>query len=336
MKQQKKAVALVGCGTVSVNHLSALQAMEELCVVALCDTRIERAEAARDTYFPAAEVFTDYEAMLAAHDLYAVHICTPHYLHAPMTLAALARGIHVFLEKPMAITPEDLDALIAAEEQSTGRVCVCFQNRFSPTYRRVRELCDADGGVLTAAATVIWQRTKEYYTESGWRGQRATEGGGVMVNQAIHTVDLLCRFLGKPVGVCATCANHHLKGVNDVEDSSEGVIYFEGGRQACFYATTAAVAPHDFTNIVLTTKHHTVEMRMPYIIVDHETVEKAEDTSRFVGKACYGSGHAWLIPRFYEALEGGEPMPVTLRSARAAHDIFMAVHRSNDTYIPLA
>lgn len=333
MKQAKKAVALVGCGTVSVNHLSALAAMESLEVVALCDVRPERAEAARKEFFPEAEIFTDYAAMLDACELYAVHICTPHYLHAPMTLAALERDIHVFLEKPMAIRAEDIDALLAAEKKSRGRVCVCFQNRFSPTYRRVKEICDADGGVLTAAATVIWQRTKEYYTESGWRGQKTTEGGGVLVNQAIHTVDLLCRFLGTPVGVCATCANHHLKGVNDVEDSSEGVIYFEGGKQACFYATTAATAPHDFTNIILTTKNHTVEMRMPFIIVDNERIEEAEDTSRFVGKACYGSGHSWLIPRFYEALELGEPMPVTLESARAAHDVFMAAHRSNDTYV---
>jgi len=333
MTQAKKAVALVGCGTVSVNHLSALAAMDGLTVVALCDVRPERAEAARDEFFPDAAVYTDYGRMLEENELYAVHICTPHYLHAPMTLAALKRDIHVFLEKPMAIRHEDLDALIAAEKESRGRVCVCFQNRFSPTYRRVKEICDADGGVQTASATVIWQRDEAYYTESGWRGKMATEGGGVLVNQAIHTLDLLCRFLGKPIGVCATCANHHLKDVNDVEDSSEGVIYFEGGKQACFYATTASVAPVDFTNIILTTKNHTVEMRMPFIIVDNERIEEAEDTSRFVGKACYGSGHSWLIPRFYEALERGEPMPVTLESARAAHDVFMAAHRSNDTYV---
>ena len=331
-----KRVALVGCGTVSSNHLHALLSVEGICVCALCDVRIERAEQARDTFFPQARVYTDFDTMLREEELYAVHICTPHYLHAPMTKAALARDIHVFLEKPMAITAEDMDALIEAEKNSRGRVCVCFQNRFSPAFLRAKELCDADGGIQTAAATVIWQRTREYYTESGWRGRMATEGGGVMVNQAIHTIDLLCQCLGKPTEVIATCANHHLKDVNDVEDTCEGIIRFDSGEQASFFATTASVAQKDITSILLFTAHHTVEIRMPYLYIDAETVEKTEDDRWFVGKACYGSGHACLIPRFYEALEGGDPMPVSLVSARAAHDIFLAAHRSNDTPVSIS
>ncbi len=332
---EKQRIALVGCGTISANHMQALANCDTVEVCALCDVRIERAQALRDRYAPRARIYTDYDRMLTQEALYAVHICTPHNLHTPMACAALARDLHVFLEKPMAISPEQLDTLLQAEQHSRGRICVCFQNRFSPAFARARALCEADGGVLTASATVIWNRNKPYYTESGWRGKRSTEGGGVMINQAIHTVDLLCQLLGRPTDITATCANHHLKDVNDVEDTCEGLLHFDSGKQAVFYATTASAAPQDVTCLRLTTAHHTIEMRTPYLLIDDSTIEKTEDTRWLVGKACYGSGHGCLIPRFYEALADGTPMPVSLQSARYAHDILFAAYRSNDTRVNL-
>ena len=126
-------IAIVGCGTISTNHLNAVKALENVKVVALCDVKRERAEAAAGKFELDAAIYTDYAEMLAKEELDSVHICTPHYLHAPMTIAALEKNINVFLEKPICISREEITMLIEAEKKSSGKVCVCFQNRFNPS-----------------------------------------------------------------------------------------------------------------------------------------------------------------------------------------------------------
>ena len=256
-------IALVGCGTVSGNHLQALAALPQVRVCALCDIHPERAQAAKDKYALDAEVYTDYSRMLAEAKPDAVHICTPHYLHTPMAVEALRQNIHVFLEKPMATSREEIRALTAAEAESRGRLTVCFQNRFNPTTEAALRLCREDGGVESAYGAVFWERNEVYYTGSEWRGRRATECGGVMINQAIHTIDLLTVFMGRPVSLCATTANHHLKGIIEVEDSCEGMIRFENGKYANFYATTAFHGTDSTEIFLLTRRGRKIEIRSP-------------------------------------------------------------------------
>ena len=108
-------VALVGCGTISYNHLTALSKLANVKVVALCDVKPEKAEARRTEFGLDSKIYTDYNEMLEAEKLDAVHIATPHYLHAPMTIAALERDIYVCLEKPMCINREEISMLLEAE-----------------------------------------------------------------------------------------------------------------------------------------------------------------------------------------------------------------------------
>ncbi len=320
-------VALVGCGVISKTHLTVLSELDRVRVVALCDIKAEAARGKASLFGLDCRIYTDYYEMLESEQLDAVHICTPHYLHAPMTLAALERGVHVFLEKPMCINSEEADAIIAAEKKSTASVCVCFQNRFSPSVVKAMEIAAADGGSTSGYASVFWDRDEKYYTESGWRGSYATEGGGVMINQAIHAIDLLCRFLGSPSSLRAKTENYHLRGVIEVEDSCDGIIYFDGGKTGNFYATTAAVGMAS-TVIYMVTAHHRIEVRNYRLFVDGEPVDTSEVES-YLGKACYGNGHRPLISNFYTALELGEPMPVTPESARDAVDILLAAYRSD-------
>lgn len=327
-------VALVGCGAVSKNHLTALAAIDNVKIVALCDNVIDKALASAESFAPSAHVYESYEKMLECESIDAVHITTPHYLHAPMAELALNRGINVFLEKPMCISQDEIDNLLKIEKKSTGRIAVCFQNRYNPATLVAKRIADEDGGVISAYGSVFWERNEKYYTDSGWRGSYATEGGGVMINQAIHTIDLLCHFLGKPVSVCATKANHHLKGIIEVEDSCEGVIHFDTGCTGNFYATTAFQG-YNSTNIFLLTKNHRIEIRDNRLYVDGDHVEEGRDHENYVTKACYGNSHATLIERFYKALENGTEMPVSLESASYALKILLAAYRSNDTEITL-
>ena len=325
--EKKLRVAIIGCGTVSANHIAAIKDYGKADIVALCDTKPERAMARSEQYGLSAKIYESYDEMLENEALDVVHIATPHYLHVPQAIAALKKNINVFLEKPMAISVEEIKALLEAEKESKGKLTVCFQNRFNNTTVTAKKIVDEDGGALECYASVFWQRNEKYYTESGWRGKYATEGGGVMINQAIHTIDLLCFFLGIPQKVSATIANHHLKGVIEVEDSCGGRISFENGKIANFYATNACVS-FDATTLFIKTKNHKIEiLSTRRIYVDGKEIS-AEEQRKCVGKECYGIGHFDAISRFYNSVLKGTDVPVTAESAQYALRILLAAYKS--------
>ena len=330
MSTKKFKVALVGCGAIAPNHLGALSTNTDVEVVALCDTVKERAEARAAEYSLSSRIYTDYSELLSSEELDAVHICTPHYLHAPMTIAALEKNINVFLEKPACINREELSQMLEAEKKSAATVCVCFQNRLNPSTALAEKIINEDGGAIHAYGTIFWQRSKSYYTDSGWRGSMRTEGGGVMINQAIHTIDLMTQFLGTPTSVCATVSNHHLKGVIDVEDSAEGIIYYSEGKQANFYFTTSYLGK-ETTTISISTKNHRIDIKSPDVYVDDVKICDPSLVSDYCGKECYGNGHKHLISKFYTALKNGTPVPISLSSAQYALRILLAAYKSHDT-----
>ena len=331
MESKIYRVALVGCGVVSRNHIKAILKVPNVRLVALCDNVPEKAIALKENLSLDVDIYDNYEAMLDAVKPDSVHIATPHHLHCSMAKAALERDIEVFLEKPVCITVDDVNTLIETEKASKASVCVCFQNRFVSAVSDAMRIIDEDGGVLSAYCSLFWKRDEEYYNSASWRGKYATEGGGVMINQAIHTIDLLTRFLGIPKSVIATKSNHHLKNVIEVEDSCEGIIYFENGKSANFYATTSSVGADDAL-IVLKTRNHTIDLRLPNITVDGVMTNYSADT-HVIGKACYGNGHQLLIAHYYHALEMGKPSPVPIESAQYALRIVLAAYKSNDKEI---
>ncbi len=334
MKKKNFNVALVGCGSIAPNHLGAISELENVKVVALCDLNTEKAADRANQYSLDVNIYDDFDKMLDCEELDAIHIATPHYLHAPMTIKALEKNINVFLEKPAAISEKELDDMIAAEEKSTASVCVCFQNRFNPSTIIAEKIANEDGGVRAAFGSVFWYRSAPYYTESGWRGAYKTEGGGVMINQAIHTIDLLCYYLGKPESVIATIANHHLKDTIEVEDSCEGIINFDNGKHANFYATTAFDGK-DSTILYLVTKNHTIQIQSPNVYLDGVKIDDASLVADFCGKECYGNGHKYLISKYYDSLSNGTQVPVPLKDATYALKVLLAAYRSYDKKIKI-
>lgn len=325
MKQYK--VALVGCGTISYNHLTALSKLDHVKVVALCDIKPEKAEERAAQFKLDCKIYTDYYEMLEKEELDAVHVTTPHYLHAPMTIAALEKDIYVCLEKPMCINREEIAALFEAEKKSKASVTVSFQTRYNKANVIAKKIADEDG-IISAYCSNFWQRTNEYYTESGWRGAYATEGGGVMINQAIHNIDHLIGLLGKPVALYATKSNHKHKGIIEVEDTCEGMVEFENGLIGNFYATNAFTGASR-TSIFVKTTNHMLEIRNAKLFIDDKLVEDTE-TSAYLGKEVYGDGHVILIEKFYDAIEKGTEMPITLESAQWALRLLLAAYESND------
>jgi predicted dehydrogenase len=152
-----------------------------------------------------------------------------------------------------------------------------------------------------------------------------------MINQAIHTIDLLTVLFGKPKKLWATKSNHHLKGIIDTEDSCEGLIEFENGKRGNFYATTSFTGG-DKTILYVRTANHKIELSYPALIVDGKALDIDFEHS-YIGKECYGTGHPLLIAKFYNALSLGEPSPVPLSSAQYAVKIIIAAYESCDEEI---
>ena len=323
-----KAV-IVGCGNIGAVHAESIRRLEGASLCAAADIRPERAASYAEKY--GCRAYASLEEMLENERPDVLHICTPHYLHVPMTAYALQRGIHVFCEKPPVISEEQLDALTRAAAEGPGRAGFCFQNRYNPGVLFIRELLASGrlGKVKGARGIVTWNRGEAYYTQSGWRGRLETEGGGALINQSIHTMDLLGVFLGKPVSVEAQTANHHLPGVIEVEDMMEAYIRYADAA-ACFYATTAYTedAP---PLIELSCEKGIVRMEDPEVTIiwpdgrrEHpETVRK-----QALGKSYWGSGHLDCIADFYRCLRTGERFAQELDGVRDTVRLMLAAYRS--------
>lgn len=323
-------VGVVGCGGIAQVHGAVLRDLESVELIACADSKPERAQAFAGKF--GGTPYSSLEAMLEHEHLDCLHLCTPHYLHTPMAQLAVGRGIHVFTEKPPVIDRAQW-AEFQALEQAPVRVGVCFQNRYNASVQLLHRVLDSGraGKLLGARAFVTWRREAPYYTESGWRGSLQTEGGGVLINQSIHTMDLLGQFLGRARQVEATMANHHLKGVIQVEDTMEAYIDF-GGPGALFYATTAHCADAPVL-VELTCENATLRMEERQVHITWK--DGGEERHSFPagqpaagGKAYWGNSHGLCISDFYRCLGTGERFPNDIPGIRDTAELMLAAYQS--------
>lgn len=326
----KKRVAVIGCGAVSRVHTKALAASETVILAALCDPDENAARALESELGLTLPLYKDVEALLAAEDLYAVHICTPHFQHLVPAVTALKKGVHVFLEKPACLNAKELEVLLEAEQESTAKLCICFQNRFTAAAQRMKALLSSGemGKILGARGFVTWRRGGAYYDESPWRGKMATEGGGVLMNQAIHTLDLMQFFCGDPTVVRGQIANYHTPR-NDTEDTAQLYLTLPGGVPGLFFATTAYCRSAPPTLEVATEKG--------VLTLEGETLSldgailAGPDGTKAPGKEVWGTGHARLIQLFYQALTEDKPVPVPLLEGARALQTIWALYEQNQS-----
>ncbi len=183
--------------------------------------------------------YDDHDQMLQEAEIDAVVINTPHYLHYRMALDAIKAGIHTLVDKPMALSLKEADDLIQEAEKRNVKLGVIFQSRFDPVFRKVRMAAQEGkfGRLILGEAVVKWYRSEDYYEESSWRGCWATEGGGVLINQAIHTIDLLLWIMGTPKVLSAQTDTFSHK--IEVEDLAVAIIRFENGALGVVQGSTA-------------------------------------------------------------------------------------------------
>lgn len=324
----KIRTALIGCGSISKVHLDALSHMDNVELVSVADVKEDRAKARAGQYGCA--YTTDWTEYVYRDDIDVVHICTPHYLHAPMAIALLDSGKRVLTEKPMASEVADAEEMI---RHSDGRLAVVFQNRYNEASQFIRQsIADGRyGKLLSMRAAVNWHRTPEYYTESGWRGFYKTEGGGVLINQAIHTLDLMLYFAGKPASVRGHVSTDLLYDTIEVEDTASGLIKFESGLLANFYCTTTFGTDRP-VEIELVFERATLKTDAETLHVTQNGGTELICSSAASGaKAYWGTTHEVLLRDFYKAVEEKRPFWIDGESALPVLKLLKGVYESSRT-----
>lgn len=228
---------LIGCGTAGVFHARSIEALDGLRLVGVYDFSPESARRFAEAY--GVRSFDTLEALLTCDEINAVCICTPSGLHAAQALAAIEKGKHVLIEKPLATTVEDAERIVRAAGQAGVVVDVVAQLRLADSVCRIRKaLADGELGQLTLCTLdMSYYRSEEYYTASPWRGTWKMDGGGALMNQGIHGMDLLLYLLG-PVKSVSGLAKTMARPI-ETEDTAAAVLEFENGVLCCVSAATS-------------------------------------------------------------------------------------------------
>ncbi len=235
---ERIGTAIIGPGKVAHTHAQILATLPQSRFVAVCGRNAERAGAFAARY--GVQAYTDLPAMLRDQAVQLVIVCTPHPQHAEQAIMAAEAGVHVLIEKPMAITVAECDEMIAAARKSGVKLGVISQRRLYPSAQRVRAAIDAGkiGHPILGTLTLLGWRSPEYYTMDAWRGTWQGEGGGVLVNQAVHQLDLFQWLMGPIAEVSGYVANLNHPTI-EVEDTAVAVVRFHNGALGAIVASNS-------------------------------------------------------------------------------------------------
>ena len=348
---QKIKTALVGCGKVGHLHAAALQSLPESEFVAVCARTPEKAAVFAEKYRVAA--FTDVRDMLAKSKAEAICVCTPHPQHAAPTVAAAEMGVHALVEKPLASTLADCDAMLAAARANHTIIGTIYQRRFYPPCQRIRQAID-DGKIgkpVLGTVSMLGWRDEAYYKSDPWRGSWKHEGGGVLVNQAPHQLDMLLWYLGEVDEVFGLWANLNHPYI-EVEDTSVAVVRFKSGALGNILvsnsqnpAINARVSVHGANGMSVGVQTDGGVMFIPGMTPISEppfndlwTIRgeekflpqwKEEDARLFSSVNPQDYFHRLQIKDFLHAIIEKRPPAVTGEDGRRTVELFTAIYQSN-------
>lgn len=331
---------VIGCGVIAPTHIAGIEAVPNAKLEAVCDINPERLNKRGDEH-NVAKRYTDYRDMLADKDIDLVHVCTDHASHCQIVVDALNAGKHVICEKSAGRVDADLEAMVNAAKAHPELVSSgIFQHRFVKQNCALRDLVKAGkfGQMLMVNLAFCCLRTNEYYNKDAWRGTMAGEGGGILINQAIHHLDQLRFVFGDITHVTAVTANQAHQGVIEVEDAAMFTMEFASGVLGSVSATNASVTTWR-TSLVCTGTKATLEYaneKPIFIDAADEELKKELETvltppakeERIVGKSYYGSGHTAQIADVIDAIENKRAPKVSLVEAVNSSSLIMAVYES--------
>jgi predicted dehydrogenase len=322
-------VAVFGLGDISQIHILAIQANPNVKLVAVCDID----QTLKNTV-PSVPFYSNYLDLLENETVDCVHNCLPHFLHYPVTKACIEKGVHVFLEKPLGLNTGEGLALVKLEEGNKNvKLCVCLQNRYNESFEKLQEVV-AEGpfGKLTGLkGLVTWFRPKAYYDAKPWRGKMEYAGGGVMINQALHTLDLMQLLGGEIESINGSIFQLLDYGI-EVEDTATANILFENGATGLFYATNAN-SENSSVELEAVFERGRFTIKNSKLMITNEdgmTEEIVEDTKLPGAKFYYGASHAKLINHFYCCITNDTHDYVHAKDALASITMIDAIRKSSE------
>jgi UDP-N-acetyl-2-amino-2-deoxyglucuronate dehydrogenase len=354
-------LALVGAGVIGTIHGAVISELaDRIDLVAVVDLHPERAEKLAAEHGGTA--FTSLTDALQAVDFDVVSVCTPTGRHGAVAIEALEAGKHVIIEKPAETTVAKTDQIIEAQRKAGKLVAVISQHRFDHSTEIALAAIENGelGRLTTGIASIDWWRGQSYYDSGDWRGTWELDGGGALMNQGVHTVDLLVATMGRPVEVFAytdTLAHERI----EVEDAAVAVVRFENGALGILHATTAAypglsarlqvhgdrgsvVIDNDLLTFIHTTPQGSGAEERSYgsasdSINQVDNYDLTEQTGPTTGGTAGGLSplaHRRQYENFLAALAGKEPVRVDLETNRRSIGVITGVYESARTGKPVA
>lgn len=324
-------VGIIGCGNIFTMHATSCNNLENAELVCVCDIKKDRADAAAKKYN--AKAYYDYKALIDNEKLDVVHICVPHYLHPIISQYALDKGINVLCEKPMSIKYEDGVANVRLAEEKGLKYGVIFQCRFNNSSKLIKENLENGklGKVISARVVLTWCKPDSYYALSDWKGTWDKEGGGVIIDQAIHSLDLANWFINdEPVEVQAHLCNRG-HSIMEVDDTGEGFIRYKNGATLSFWAMNNYGCDEPIEIRLLCENGKAV---MSYdeakITFNDGTVLTAERGTNDIyyegGKEYWGLRHIRQVADFYEAVEQNREPAISGKEALKIQKLICSIY----------
>lgn len=331
----KIGFGIVGCGNISGTHRKAIEAVEMAELVACCDVVEEKARAWAEEAGLGSNYYRNLEDMLARDDIQAVCICTPSGLHAEHAIMAAEAGKHILCEKPLDVTLRKIDDMIAAAERNNVKLAGVFQRRTYESTRKVREAVRTGklGKLVLGDCYQKYFRSHEYYASGDWRATWELDGGGALMNQGVHGIDLIMYLMGPVKRVSAYC--RRLVRNIAVEDTAVAIVEYENGAIGVLEGTTS-VTPGAGCEVEISGDNGTVGLSGDTITTwkiageeEEEAGEAAEEGTASDPLALAATGHVAHVQDLCEAIIEDREPAIPGREARRAVELIKAIYKSS-------
>lgn len=327
-------VGIVGCGNIFTMHSTSAHHLNNSEIVGVCDIKKDRADKAAEKYN--CKAYYDYKELISKDNIDVVHICVPHYLHPIISKYAILQGVHVLCEKPMSIKYEDAIENVELAEKHGVKYGIIFQCRYNDSSALVKKhLNDGTlGKIISARAVLTWSKPDEYYSLSDWKGTWEKEGGGVVIDQAIHSIDLVNWFINDEIdSVQAHLSNRGHK-IMEVDDTAEGFVRYKGGTTFGFWAMNnyGCDDPIEIRlycengKVVMDYDKAVITLNNGKIITTETTVDP--DINYEGGKDYWGFQHIREIADFYNAIENDLEPTISGREALIIQKLICEIYNT--------
>ncbi len=329
---KKLKVGIIGCGRISVMHLVSIQVLNCAELVCVCDNKKARADETAEKY--GVKAYYHYEEMLDKEKLDAVHICLPHYLHSQVAIAAFEKGVNVLTEKPMDIDYTSAEKAVQKAKEKGVLFGVISQCRYNNSAQLVKKAVQSGklGKILSARSVLTWTRPDSYYAESDWKGTWDKEGGGVVIDQAIHSIDLVNWIVDSEAESVSCSMANRGHNIVKVEDSAEGLITYKNGVRYGFYCMNNYGCDEPIEIKLYCEKGKVTfgydDAYIEYSDGSKEEAHQDENTVEYEGgKDYWGFQHGRQIEQFYKACLGKESLEISGAEALKTHKLIMEIYK---------